>query len=165
MENEIDMKIAVGSDHAGFELKESVRALLLELGHEVIDVGTHSKDPVDYPDFAEAVGKAILEQKAERGIMICGSGVGASIAINKMPGIRAGLCHDTYSAHQGVEHDHMNVLVMGERVIGTAMASELVKAFLSAQCSREERHLLRLAKVKAIEERYASGREKNCHPK
>jgi RpiB/LacA/LacB family sugar-phosphate isomerase len=148
------MKIAIGSDHAGFELKESVRALLRELGHEVIDLGTHDTSPVDYPDFAEAVGKTVLDRKAERGILICGSGVGASVAANKIPGIRAGLCHDTYSAHQGVEHDHMNVLVLGSRVIGPALAHELVRAFVGASCSQEERHLRRLAKMKAIEERY-----------
>jgi len=148
------MKIAIGSDHAGFELKESVRALLRELGHEVIDLGTHDTTPVDYPDFSEAVGKAVLDRKAERGIVICGSGVGASVAANKIPGIRAGLCHDTYSAHQGVEHDHMNVLVLGSRVIGPALAHELVQAFVGASWSQEERHLRRLAKVKAIEEYY-----------
>jgi RpiB/LacA/LacB family sugar-phosphate isomerase len=148
------MKIAIGSDHAGFELKESVRALLREMGHEVIDLGTHDTGPVDYPDFSEAVGKTVLDQKAERGIIICGSGVGASVAANKIPGIRAGLCHDTYSAHQGVEHDHMNVLVLGSRVIGPALAHELVRAFVGASRSQEERHLRRLSKVKAIEERY-----------
>jgi RpiB/LacA/LacB family sugar-phosphate isomerase len=149
------MMIAVGSDHAGFELKESVRVLLRELGHEAIDLGTHDTAPVDYPDFVEAVGKTVLDRKAERGIVICGSGVGASVAANKIPGIRAGLCHDTYSAHQGVEHDHMNVLVLGSRVIGSALAYELVQAFLGASYSQEDRHLRRLAKVKAIEKRYA----------
>lgn len=148
------MKIAVAADHAGFELKTNVRALLLELGHEVIDLGTHDQNPVDYPDFAAAVGKALLERKAERGIVICGSGVGASIAANKIPGIRAGLCHDTYSAHQGVEHDHMNVLVLGSRIIGPAVARELVTAFANALKSAEERHLRRLAKVQAMEDRY-----------
>jgi RpiB/LacA/LacB family sugar-phosphate isomerase len=148
------MRIAVGSDHAGFELKEGVRTLLREWGHEVIDVGTGDTTPVDYPDFAEAVGQTVLDGKAERGIVICGSGVGASVAANKIPGIRAGLCHDTYSAHQGVEHDHMNVLVLGGRVIGPAMAHELVQAFVNAQKTQEERHLRRLAKVHAIEERY-----------
>jgi RpiB/LacA/LacB family sugar-phosphate isomerase len=148
------MKIALGSDHAGFELKECVRALLLQLGHEVIDLGTHDTSPVDYPDFAEAVGRTVLGRKAERGIVICGSGVGASVAANKIPGIRAGLCHDTYSAHQGVEHDHMNVLVLGGGVVGPAMARELVQAFVEAQRGQEERHLRRLAKVQAMEERY-----------
>jgi RpiB/LacA/LacB family sugar-phosphate isomerase len=148
------MIIAIGSDHAGFKLKGMVRALLHEWGHEVVDVGTHDQNPVDYPDFAEAVAQTVLDGKAERGIMICGSGVGASVAANKIPGIRAGLCHDTYSAHQGVEHDHMNVLVLGSRVIGPAMAQELVQAFVDAQRSQEERHLRRLEKVHAIEERY-----------
>lgn len=148
------MKFAVAADHAGFELKTNIRALLLELGHEVIDLGTQDQNPVDYPDFAAAVGNALLERKAERGIVICGSGVGASIAANKIPGIRAGLCHDTYSAHQGVEHDHMNVLVLGSRIIGPAVARELVTAFVNALESAEERHLRRLAKVQAMEDRY-----------
>ena len=148
------MKIAIGSDHAGFELKKRVHALLRELGHEVIDLGTIDPSPVDYPDFAEAVGKAVIQRKARRGIVICGSGVGASVAANKIPGIRAGLCHDTYSAHQGVEHDHMNVLVLGERVIGPALAQELVRVFVGAQEGQEERHLRRLAKVRAMEDRY-----------
>jgi RpiB/LacA/LacB family sugar-phosphate isomerase len=148
------VKFAVAADHAGFELKTNIRALLLELGHEVIDLGTHDQNPVDYPDFSAAVGNALLERKAERGIVICGSGVGASIAANKIPGIRAGLCHDTYSAHQGVEHDHMNVLVLGSRIIGPAVARELVTAFVNALESAEERHLRRLAKVQAMEDRY-----------
>ncbi len=151
------MRIAIGADHAGFELKENVRAFLQKAGHEVIDLGTHNLDPVDYPDYAEAVGNALREGKAERGIVICGSGVGASAAANKIPGIRAGLCHDTYSAHQGVEHDDMNVLVLGARVIGPELAHELVRAFVNAQFTKEERHLRRLAKVNAIEARY-SGR-------
>ena len=151
------MRIALGADHAGFELKENVRAFLQKTGHEVIDLGTHNLDPVDYPDYAEAVGRSLREGKAERGIVICGSGVGASAAANKIPGIRAGLCHDTYSAHQGVEHDDMNVLVLGARVIGPELARELVRAFVTAQFTKEERHLRRLAKVNAIEARY-SGR-------
>jgi RpiB/LacA/LacB family sugar-phosphate isomerase len=151
------MRIAVGADHAGFELKENVRAFLQKAGHEIIDLGTHNTDPVDYPDYAEAVGEALRESKAERGIVICGSGVGASAAANKIPGIRAGLCHDTYSAHQGVEHDDMNVLVLGARVIGPELARELVRAFVTAQFTKEARHLRRLAKVNAIEARY-SGR-------
>ncbi len=153
------MRIAIGADHAGFELKENVRAFLQKAGHEVIDLGTHNLDPVDYPDYAEAVGRSLREGKAERGIVICGSGVGASAAANKIPGIRAGLCHDTYSAHQGVEHDDMNVLVLGARVIGPELAHELVRAFVNAQFTKEERHLRRLAKVNAIEARY-SGRSK-----
>jgi ribose 5-phosphate isomerase B len=157
---EKDMKIAIGSDHAGFELKENVRALLQERGHDIIDLGTHDTTPVDYPDFAEAVAKTVLDGKAERGILICGSGVGASVAANKIPGIRAGLCHDTYSAHQGVEHDHMNVLVLGSRVIGVAVAHELVQAYVNAHMSQEERHLRRLAKVQAMEERYTGKTKK-----
>ena len=147
------MRTAIGSDHAGFELKVTLAKLLRELGDEVIDVGTNNTDPVDYPDFAEAVGKAILDGRAERGVLICGSGIGASVAANKVRGIRAGLCHDTYSAHQGVEHDDMNVLVLGARVIGEAPASECVRAFAGAKFTKEERHVRRLNKVKAIEAR------------
>ena len=150
------MKIALGADHAGFELKEQVKALLLELKHEVLDLGTRSTEPVDYPDFAEAVGLAVRDGKAERGILVCGSGVGASVAANKIPGVRAGLCHDHYSAHQGVEHDDMNVLVMGGRVIGESVALELTHAFLDSKYTAEERHQRRLEKVKAIEGRYAA---------
>ena len=145
------MRIAVGSDHAGFALKEDLAACLRELGHQVLDVGTHSTAPVDYPDYAEAVGNAVLDGRAERAVLVCGSGVGASVAANKLTGIRAGLCHDTYSAHQGVEHDDMNVLVMGSRVIGPELARELLRAFLGATFSGEERHRRRLAKVVALE--------------
>ena len=149
------MKVVLGSDHAGFELKEQVAAFARELGYEVIDVGTdNGTDAVDYPDYAESVGKAIMNNQAERGLLICGSGVGASVAANKLPGIRAGLCHDTYAAHQGVEHDEMNVLVMGARIIGPELARELVKAYLSAQFTNEARHRRRLEKVRALEERY-----------
>lgn len=148
------MRVVIGSDHAGFELKQHLIDYLSELGHHIIDVGTHSGDSVDYPDFAEAVAMALLEGRADRGLLICGSGVGASVAANKLPGIRAGLCHDTYSAHQGVEHDDMNVLVMGARVIGPALARELVHAFLSAEFLGEERHRRRLDKVRALEARY-----------
>jgi ribose 5-phosphate isomerase B len=147
------MRTVIGSDHAGFELKTSLAKFLRSLGDDVIDVGTTNTDPVDYPDFAEAVGKAVLDGRADRGVLICGSGIGASVAANKMKGIRAGLCHDTYSAHQGVEHDDMNVLVLGARVIGPAMAEELVRAFAGAKFTNEERHLRRLNKVKAIEAR------------
>lgn len=149
------MKIAIGSDHAGFPLKQEVKKHLQELRHKVVDVGTHNTDPVDYPDFAEAVGRAVLGKKADRGIVVCGSGVGASVAANKIPGVRAGLCHDTYSAHQGVEHDDMNVLVMGARIIGAALARELVEAFVGARFTKEARHVRRLNKVKAIENRYS----------
>ncbi|MGH9753127.1 MAG: ribose 5-phosphate isomerase B [Blastocatellia bacterium] len=146
------MRIVVGSDHAGFEMKKKIIERLLEEGNlEVMDVGSYNTDPVDYPDYAEAVGLAILEGRAERGILICGSGVGASVAANKLPGIRAGLCHDTYSARQGVEHDDMNVLALGARVIGPELADELVIAFVRAAFSGEERHRRRLAKIQALE--------------
>ncbi len=148
------MRTAIGSDHAGFVLKGELAKHLRSLGDEVVDVGTHNTDPVDYPDFAEAVGKAVLEGRADRGVLICGSGIGASVAANKLRGIRAGLCHDTYSAHQGVEHDDMNILVLGARVIGPAMAQELVSAFAKAKFSKEERHVRRLNKVKALEARF-----------
>jgi RpiB/LacA/LacB family sugar-phosphate isomerase len=153
------MRIVIGSDHAGFELKEQMIMYLFELGHQLTDVGTRDITPVDYPDYAEAVGVALREGRADRGVLICGSGVGASVAANKLPGIRAGLCHDTYSAHQGVEHDDMNVLVLGARVIGVEMARELVRAFVAAVFSGEERHCRRLDKVKALEARYS--KEKN----
>lgn len=151
------MKIVLGSDHAGFDLKQDLVEFVRNLGHEVFDVGTDSKAPVDYPDYSEAVGLAVKEGRAERGILICGSGVGASVAANKIPGICAGLCHDTYSAHQGVEHDRMNVLVMGARVIGEELARELVRAYLGAHFSGEDRHLRRLEKVRAMESRYGRG--------
>jgi RpiB/LacA/LacB family sugar-phosphate isomerase len=148
------MRIAVGSDHAGFALKQEVAAHLSLAGHEVIDVGTHSTAPVDYPDSAEAVGNAVRGGQAERGVLICGSGVGASAAANKLPGIRAAICHDGYSAHQGVEHDDMNVLVLGGRIVGSALALELVRTFVAARFSNEERHVRRLGKLKALETRY-----------
>jgi RpiB/LacA/LacB family sugar-phosphate isomerase len=147
------MRVAIGSDHAGFELKQALARYLKEFGHEVLDLGTGSTAPVDYPDFAEAVGLAVREGRARRGVLICGSGVGASVAANKIPGIRAGLTHDTYSAHQGVEHDDMNVIVLGARVIGPEMAHELVRTFLSAEFTGEERHQRRLDKIRAIERR------------
>ena len=148
------MNVAVSADHAGFQLKQLVTVYLQNAGYKVVDLGTHNEDPVDYPDFAEAVGRALLDGKAERGIVICGSGVGACVAANKIHGIRAGLCHDHYSAHQGVEHDDMNVLVLGARVIGIEMAKELATAFLNAKFSGEERHKKRLAKVKALEDEW-----------
>lgn len=147
------MRLALGSDHAGFELKNRLAAQLREAGYEVLDVGTHDTAPVDYPDFAVAVGNAVLQGHVERGILICGSGVGASVAANKLPGIRAGLCHDHYSAHQGVEHDDMNVLVLGARVIGVEPARELAAAFVSAKFTNEDRHLRRLEKVRELESR------------
>jgi len=150
------MRLVLGADHAGFEMKQDVLALVRGMGHEALDVGAFTgSEPDDYPDFAEAVGMALRNHQAERGILICGSGVGASVAVNKIPGIRAGLCHDCYSAHQGVEHDDMNVLVLGSRVIGINTAHECVKSFLSATFSGEERHARRLAKVKKIESRFA----------
>jgi len=149
------MPIALGADHAGYELKDILRGDLRAQGHEVIDLGTDGPAPVDYPDFAEAVGLAILDGRAARGILVCGSGVGASVAANKIPGIRAGLCHDTYSARQGVEHDDMNLLVLGARVIGVELARELVRAFLEARFSAEARHRRRLRKVAALEGRGA----------
>ncbi len=148
------MKVVIASDHAGFDLKAMLGEHIRELGHEVTDVGAFNTEPVDYPDYAEAIGKEILAGKADRGVLICGSGVGASVAANKIPGIRAGLAHDEYSAHQGVEHDDMNVLVLGARVVGTEVSRELVERFLSANFTGEERHVRRLAKVKAIENRY-----------
>ena len=151
------MKIVLGSDHAGFELKDHLRGFVESLGHEVIDVGTDSTESVDYPDFAEKVALAVVEGRAERGIMLCGSGVGASIAANKIPGIRAANCEDYYSAHQGVEHDAMNVLVLGGRIVGRALAEDMVRGYLAAEYTGEERHARRLAKVEAIEARAMQG--------
>jgi len=146
------MKIAVGADHAGVPLNETVIAELKRLGHEVVDCGTHdASKPDDYPDYAEAVSRAVLDGKADRAVLICGSGVGASVAANKLHGIRAGLCHDSYSAHQGVEHDNMNVLCFGSRVIGPELAQDLVRIFLGAQFTGEARHVRRLATIDALE--------------
>ena len=145
------MIIAVATDHGGFGLKQRVLDVVRECGHEPLDLGTYSTDPVDYPDFARAIGEAIQQGRAARGVLMCGSGVGASVAANKMIGIRAGLCHDTYSAHQGVEHDNMNVLCLGARVIGPELMADLVRAYLGANFSGEERHVRRLRKVDAIE--------------
>lgn len=142
-------------------MKEKLKEKLSEQGYEFIDVGTdNDRDSVDYPDYAEAVCVAILEDRAERGILICGSGVGASVAANKISGIRAGLCHDTYSARQGVEHDAMNVLVLGGRIIGSNVADELLEAFLKSKFTGEERHLRRLEKVNQLEVRYANRNER-----
>jgi ribose 5-phosphate isomerase B len=146
------MKVAVAADHAGFPLKDRVLALVRQAGHEALDLGTDSTAPVDYPDFARRLGEAIQRGEAERGILLCGSGVGACVAVNKLRGLRGGVCHDTYSAHQGVEHDDMNVLCLGARIIGPELVSELVLAFLRAQFSGDERHVRRLNKIKAIEE-------------
>jgi RpiB/LacA/LacB family sugar-phosphate isomerase len=153
------MKLVIGADHAGFELKTALTAFLKGSEHQILDVGTYSWDPVDYPDFALALGRAVLDGRAARGVLICGSGVGASVAANKIVGVRAGLCHDTYSAHQGVEHDDMNVLVLGARVVGVALSQELVTAFLGAKFTNEERHLRRLNKVRAIESGYLESKE------
>lgn len=144
-------RVALAADHAGFELKEKIAGYLEAKGFEVMDLGTHDEEPVDYPDFARAIGVVLQEEKAERGILVCGSGVGACVAANKMPHVRAGLCHDTYSAHQGVEHDDINVLCLGARIIGEELAKELVMAFLSAQFTGEERHVRRLAKIREME--------------
>jgi ribose 5-phosphate isomerase B len=149
------MRIAVGADHAGFDLKQNIAAYLRDRGYEVIDKGTDSTDAVDYPDFAEAVGKALIDGQAERAVLICGSGVGASVSANKIPGIRAAVCHDSYSARQGVEHDDMNVLVLGARIVGVELARELVNNFLAAKFSDEERHHRRVEKIKALERRYS----------
>jgi ribose 5-phosphate isomerase B len=154
------MRVAIGTDHAGFPLKAAVVEEVLRLGHDVIDKGTDSTAPVDYPDYAEAVGLAVASRDAERGVIVCGSGVGASIAACKIPGVRAAVCHDTYSAHQGVEHDDMNVLTLGARIIGEELAKELVAAFLGAEFSHDPRHERRLAKVLAIEERYSREKER-----
>src|SRR3982074_433370 len=151
------MKIVIGSDHAGFQLKVAMGDLLRSLNQEVLDVGAFNENPSDYPDCAEAVGKAILDRKAERGVLICGSGVGASVATNKLTGIRAAVCHDTYSAHQGVEHDDMNVLVLGSRIIGVKLAEELVKAFLAAKFTNEDRHVRRINKIRALETKVCAG--------
>ena len=148
------MKIVIGSDHAGFQLKNAMGDVIRSLGHTVLDVGAFNENPSDYPDYAEAVGRAILDGRAERGVLICGSGVGVSVAANKIKGIRAGVCHDTYSGHQGVEHDNMNVLVMGSRVIGEKLAEDIVRAYLGAKFTNEERHVRRLAKVHALEDKF-----------
>jgi ribose 5-phosphate isomerase B len=147
------MRIALSADHAGYLLKNELAAKLAQQGHEIIDLGTHSAAPVDYPDSAEAVAAAIRDGQAERGIICCGSGAGVSIAANKFPGIRAAVCHDTYTAHQAVEHDDLNVLCLGARVVGPALAWDLVSAFLGATFSREDRHQRRLNKILEFEKR------------
>jgi RpiB/LacA/LacB family sugar-phosphate isomerase len=146
------MRIVVGADHRGYELKDLVARRLRSGDHEVLDVGMNSAEPVDYPDIALAVGRPIQDGSADRGIIVCGSGVGAVIAANKLTGIRAGICHDTYSAHQGVEHDDMNVVCLGSRVIGEELALEIVDAFIGATFSGEERYVRRLEKVRAMEQ-------------
>ncbi len=147
------MRVAIACDHAGFPLKTMVIDTVRVAGQEVIDLGTYDTDSVDYPDYAEAAGRAIQEGIADRCILLCGSGVGASIAANKMKGVYAAICHDTYSAHQGVEHDAMNVLCLGARIIGPELTRELVRAFLKAEFSNEERHIRRVTKVRNLENR------------
>ena len=146
------MRVALGSDHAGYPLKQVLTARLAQRGVTVFDLGTHSEDAVDYPDYAVAVSRAVVDGRADRGIVVCGSGAGACVASNKVRGIRAATSHDTYTAHQAVEHDDVNVLCLGSRVIGEAVAIEVVDAFLGAEFSREERHVRRLNKVLALEE-------------
>lgn len=149
------MRIAIAADHAGYELKRDLAAALQAQGHEVSDLGTDSSAPVDYPDCAESIAVALRDGRADRGIIVCGSGAGVSIAANKFPGVRAAVCHDSYTARQAVEHDDMNVLCLGARVIGPALAADLVAAFLGAKFSGEERHRRRLDKILAIESRFA----------
>ena len=149
------MNIAVGSDHAGFALKQEVALHLSKIDHTVVDLGAYNTEPSDYPDFAAIVGKALMAGTSERGILICDSGVGVCVAANKMPGIRAAICHDTYSAHQGVEHDDMNILVMGSRIVGSALALDIVEAFMGARFqASQERFVRRLAKLENIEHLY-----------
>lgn len=149
------MRVAIGADHAGFEMKRDVAGHLAQQGHEITDLGTHTTAPVDYPDIASAVASAIRNGQADRGILICGSGAGASVAASKFPGVRAAVCHDTYTARQAVEHDDLNILCLGARVIGPALARTLIDAFLTATFSNEERHLRRLGKIDAIESHYS----------
>ena len=155
------MRIALSADHAGYPLKQELAAALATQGHDVLDLDTHSTAPVDYPDCAEAVAGAVTGGRADRGLIVCGSGAGVSIAVNKFPGIRASVCHDCYSAHQAVEHDDMNVLCLGARVIGPQLALEVIRAWESARFSNAERHQRRLAKVKALEERYQRAPERS----
>ena len=158
------MKLVISSDHAGFPLKEELRASLAKAGHEIVDLGAFNTESSDYPDFAEKIGAAIKQGVAGRGILICGSGVGACIAANKIPGIRAGICHDCYSAHQGVEHDDMNVLVLGARIIGGALAYELALQFIGAKfITSEPRYTRRFEKVAAIEAKYMCGDGSKSH--
>jgi ribose 5-phosphate isomerase B len=151
------LRYAIAGDHAGFSMKNEVAKFLASLGVEAIDCGTHSPESCDFPDFAEAVAKKLLAGEIDRGILVCGSGVGVSVAANKFPGIRASLCHDTYSARQGVEHDDMNVLCIGARVIGPELAFEIIKAFLGARYAPQPRHARRLEKIEAIERRVLAG--------
>lgn len=145
------MRIAIGSDHAGYEMKEHLSSWLAEMGHAVYDLGTHSNEPVDYPDYSASVARAVLDGRAERGVIVCGSGAGACIAANKLNGIRAAVAHDTYTAHQMVEHDDVNILCLGSRVVGEALAEDLVRTFIEARFTREERHVRRLGKISSLE--------------
>ena len=147
------MRIAIGADHAGVALKGKLIEVLSRSGHDVVDLGPNGDEAVDYPDYAEAVALAVRRGAVDRGVMICGSGVGANVAVNKVPGVRGAVCHDTYSAHQGVEHDDMNVLVLGARIVGPALAGELVEAFLQARFSGDERHNRRIGKLRRLEAR------------
>ncbi len=151
------MRIAVAADHAGFPLKARVLAELKALGHEGVDLGTNSTDPVDYPDYAQAVAEAVLAGRAERGVLLCGSGAGAAVAANKFRGIRAATCHDVFSAHQSVEDDDVNVLCLGSRVVGAELAADLVRTYMNARFSGAERHRRRLAKVAGFEEKFGKG--------
>ncbi|MEP7286814.1 MAG: ribose 5-phosphate isomerase B [Chloroflexota bacterium] len=159
------MKVALAADHAGYDLKQSLLAYLNKLGYEVTDLGADTGDlPSDYPDFAQKVAALVTSGQVERGVLVCGSGVGVSIAANKIPGVYAGLCHDTYSAHQGVEHDNMNVVCIGSRVIGVELAREIVRAFLTAKFSNEERHTRRVGLIKAIEQKNLVPTPNDPHP-
>ena len=151
------IRYAIAGDHAGFSMKNEVAKFLADLGVQAVDCGTYSPESCDFPDFAEAVAKKIIDGQIDRGILVCGSGVGVSVAANKFPGIRASLCHDTYSARQGVEHDDMNVLCIGARVIGPELAFEIIRAFLGASYSPQPRHARRLDKIESIEQRVLAG--------
>jgi ribose 5-phosphate isomerase B len=146
------MRVAIAADHAGYQLKERLVRLMAAAGHAVTDLGTHDEDPVDYPDIAAAVAKTVMAGRAERGIVVCGSGAGAAIAANKITGVRCAQAHDTYTAHQAVEHDDANLISLGARVIGSDLAADIVTSFLGARFSGEERHVRRLAKIRALEE-------------
>jgi ribose 5-phosphate isomerase B len=152
------MKVAVACDHGGYPLKATVIDTIRAAGHDPLDLGTSSTDPVDYPDFAAAAGRAVQDGRVERAVVLCGSGIGAAVAANKLDGVRAGVCHDVYSAHQAVEHDDLNVLALGARVIGSALAADLVQTFLAARYTAEPRHARRLAKVIALERDGGRGR-------
>lgn len=148
------MRVAIGADHAGVRYKRALADDLRDAGHEVLDLGTDSTESVDYPDYARAVAEAVKDDRADRGVVVCGSAVGVTVTANKVPGIRAGTCHETYSARQGVEHDDMNVLCLGERVVGIEVAREVLRAFLGARFSGAERHRRRLGKVEEVERTY-----------